>query len=46
MLEKMNQVYGLKANVEQLLEESKEIERLEKMRRSIESDDRTSDMFV
>jgi uncharacterized protein len=46
MLEKLNQVYGLKANVEQLLEESKEIERLEKMRRSIESDDRTSDMFV
>ncbi|RDE16080.1 MAG: hypothetical protein C4K47_02045 [Candidatus Thorarchaeota archaeon] len=46
MLEKINQVYGIKADVDQLLEESKEIERLEKMRKSIESDDRSSDMFV
>jgi uncharacterized protein len=46
MLEKINDVYGLDANVDLLLEESKEIERLEKMRRSIESDDRSSDMFV
>jgi predicted ATP-grasp superfamily ATP-dependent carboligase len=46
MLEKINQVYGIKANVEQLLEESTEMERLEKMRKSIESDDRSSDMFV
>ena len=46
MLGKINDVYGLTADVDQLLEESKEIERLEKMRRSIESDDRSSDMFV
>jgi predicted ATP-grasp superfamily ATP-dependent carboligase len=46
MLEKINDVYGLDASVDLLLEESKEIERLEKMRRSIESDDRSSDMFV
>ncbi len=32
MLEKINEVYGVGANVEQLLEESREIERLEKMR--------------
>ena len=35
-----------KINVEQLLEESREIERLEKMRKSIEDSDRSSDMFV
>ena len=46
MLEKINQVYGVEANVDQLLEESREIERLEKMRKSIESDDRSPDMFV
>jgi uncharacterized protein len=46
MLEKINEVYGVGANVEQLLEESREIERLEKMRKSIESSDRSSDMFV
>ena len=46
MLEKINEVYGVGANVEQLLEESREIERLEKMRKSIESSDHTSDMFV
>jgi uncharacterized protein len=46
MLEKINEVYGVEANVEQLLEESREIERLEKMRQSIESSDRSTDMFV
>ncbi len=46
MLEKINEMYGVEANVEQLLEESREIERLEKMRQSIESSDRSSDMFV
>jgi uncharacterized protein len=46
MLEKINTVYDLNVSVDLLLEESKEIERLEKMRRSIESDDRSSDMFV
>jgi uncharacterized protein len=46
MLEKINAIYGLDVSVDLLLEESKEIERLEKMRRSIESDDRSSDMFV
>lgn len=46
MLEKINEIYGVGANVEQLLEESREIERLEKMRKSIEDSDRTSDMFV
>ena len=46
MLEKINSVYDLEVSVDLLLEESKEIERLEKMRRSIESDDRSSDMFV
>ena len=46
MLEKINEVYGVEANVEQLLEESREIERLEKMRKSIESADRPGDMFV
>ena len=46
MLEKINEVYGVEANVEQLLEESREIERLEKMRKSIESSDRSTDMFV
>ncbi len=45
MLNKINQVYGLNANVDQLIEESKEIERLEKMRRSIEPEDRPADMF-
>ncbi len=46
MLEKINEIYGIGANVEQLLEESREIERLEKMRKSIEDSDRSSDMFV
>ncbi len=46
MLEKINEVYGVEANVDQLLEESREIERLEKMRQSIEASDRPSDMFV
>jgi predicted ATP-grasp superfamily ATP-dependent carboligase len=46
MLETINKVLGLRVNVDELLEESKEIERLEKMRKSIESDDRSSDMFV
>jgi uncharacterized protein len=46
MLEKINAIYGLDVSVDLLLEESKEIERLEKMRRSIESDDHSSDMFV
>ncbi len=46
MLGKINEVYGLDADVDQLLEESKEIERLEKMRKSIESEDRSTDMFV
>lgn len=46
MLEKINEIYGVGANVEQLLEESREIERLEKMRKSIEDSDRSSDMFV
>lgn len=46
MLEKINEIYGVEANVEQLLEESREIERLEKMRKSIESSDSPSDMFV
>ncbi|MFW9788999.1 MAG: proteasome assembly chaperone family protein [Candidatus Thorarchaeota archaeon] len=46
MLEKINDIYGVGANVEQLLEESREIERLEKMRKSIEDSDRSSDMFV
>ncbi len=45
MLKKINEVYNLDANVDQLLEESKEIERLEKMRKSIETEDRPSDMF-
>jgi uncharacterized protein len=46
MLEKINQVYGVEANVEELLKESREIERLEKMRKSIESSDSPHDMFV
>ncbi|MBD3159592.1 MAG: hypothetical protein GF309_12435 [Candidatus Lokiarchaeota archaeon] len=47
MLEKINDVYGVKADVDQLLEESQEIERLEKMRKSIESEESpSSDMFV
>jgi uncharacterized protein len=46
MLEKINEMYEVEANVEQLLEESREIERLEKMRKSIESSDSPSDMFV
>ena len=46
MLEKINEVMGLEANVDQLLEESKEIERREKIRQSIEAEDRSSDMFV
>ncbi|MBY8997967.1 MAG: proteasome assembly chaperone family protein [Candidatus Thorarchaeota archaeon] len=46
MLEKINEIYGVGANVEQLLEESREIERLEKMRKSIEDSDHSSDMFV
>jgi uncharacterized protein len=46
MLETINRVLGLRVNVDELLKESKEIERLEKMRKSIESDDRSTDMFV
>ncbi|TXT56492.1 MAG: hypothetical protein BAJATHORv1_20081 [Candidatus Thorarchaeota archaeon] len=47
MLQRINQVYGVEANVDQLIEESKEIERLEKMRKSIESDtDRAQDMYM
>jgi uncharacterized protein len=46
MLKKINTIFGLEADVDQLLEESKEIERLEKMRKSIESEDRSTDMFV
>jgi uncharacterized protein len=46
MLEKINQVYGVTANVDQLIEESKEIERLEKMRKSIEADTDPSQMYL
>ncbi len=46
MLEKINEVYGVKANVDQLIEESKEIERLEKMRKSIEADSDPSQMYL
>ncbi len=46
MLEKINEVYGVSANVDQLIEESKEIERLEKMRKSIESDTDPSQMYL
>lgn len=46
MLEKINEVFGVKANVEQLLEESREIERLEKMRKSIESRDDPGSMYL
>ena len=46
MLEKINEVFGVTANVDQLLEESKEIERLEKMRKSIESDTDPSQMYL
>ncbi len=46
MLEKINEVYGVSANVDQLIEESKEIERLEKMRKSIEADADPSQMYL
>ncbi|MCK5151138.1 MAG: proteasome assembly chaperone family protein, partial [Candidatus Thorarchaeota archaeon] len=46
MLEKINEVFGVTANVDQLIEESKEIERLEKMRKSIESDTDPSQMYL
>ncbi len=46
MLEKINEVYGVKADVDQLLEESKEIERLEKMRKSIEETSDPSQMYL
>ena len=46
MLEKINEVFGVKANVDQLIEESKEIERLEKMRKSIEADTDPSQMYL
>jgi uncharacterized protein len=46
MLEKINDVFGVKANVDQLIEESKEIERLEKMRKSIEADTDPSQMYL
>ncbi|TFG13010.1 proteasome assembly chaperone family protein [Candidatus Thorarchaeota archaeon] len=46
MLEKINDVFGVSANVDQLIEESKEIERLEKMRKSIESDSDPSQMYL
>lgn len=46
MLEKINEVYGIEANVEQLLEESREIERLEKMRKSIETRDDPTSMYL
>ncbi len=46
MLEKINEVYGVKANVEQLLEESREIERLEKVRKSIETRDDPTSMYL
>ncbi|MFW9953765.1 MAG: proteasome assembly chaperone family protein [Candidatus Thorarchaeota archaeon] len=46
MLEKINEVYGVTANVDQLIEESKEIERLEKMRKSIEADTDPSQMYL
>ncbi len=46
MLEKINSVLGIDANVDQLIEESKEIERREKIRQSIESEDRSPDMYV
>ncbi len=46
MLEKINEVYGVSANVDQLIEESKEIERLEKMRKSIEADSDPSQMYL
>ncbi|UCE09426.1 MAG: proteasome assembly chaperone family protein [Candidatus Thorarchaeota archaeon] len=46
MLEKINDVFGVKANVDQLLEESREIERLEKMRKSIEERDDPASMYL
>jgi len=46
MLEKINEVFHVEANVDQLIEESKEIERLEKMRKSIESDTDPSQMYL
>ncbi len=46
MLEKINEVFGVTANVDQLIEESKEIERLEKMRKSIEADSDPSQMYL
>jgi uncharacterized protein len=46
MLEKINEVLGVKANVEQLLDESREIERLENMRKSIESSDDPTSMYL
>ncbi|MHA2425653.1 MAG: proteasome assembly chaperone family protein [Candidatus Thorarchaeota archaeon] len=46
MLEKINEVFGVTANVDQLIEESKEIERLEKMRKSIEADTDPSQMYL
>ncbi|MHA1905976.1 MAG: proteasome assembly chaperone family protein [Candidatus Thorarchaeota archaeon] len=46
MLEKINEVFGVAANVDQLIEESKEIERLEKMRKSIEADTDPSQMYL
>lgn len=46
MLEKINEVFGVSANVDLLIEESKEIERLEKMRKSIEADSDPSQMYL
>jgi len=46
MLEKINDVFGVTANIDQLIEESKEIERLEKMRKSIEADTDPSQMYL
>ncbi len=46
MLEKINAVYGVTANVEQLLEESREIERMESMRKSIATRDDSTSMYL
>ncbi len=46
MLEKINEVFGVTANVAELIEESKEIEKLEKMRKSIEADTDPSQMYL
>ncbi|MDF1540192.1 MAG: PAC2 family protein [Candidatus Thorarchaeota archaeon] len=46
MLEKINEVFGVKADTDQLIEESKEIEKLEKMRKSIEADTDPSQMYL